>query len=102
MFFSRIGSYDPYDTLKTHDQDIQEIRCKIDSIEKNQLLLDSKLDDILRAVKVMPAVQVEPPYDWTAHERAEHGQMFDLDHKGGLYKANSNKIKSLIKRLGKS
>lgn len=94
-----IGEYDPYDTLKTVHQELEELKQKYEGLKKNQLVLDSKLDDIMRSMQMMPNTNVETPHNWSSHDRAEHGKIFDEDHRGGEYKEKSQQIKALLRRL---
>ena len=99
MFNKFIGDYDPYDTLKTVHQDLEELKVKYEGLKKNQLVIDSKLDDIMRAVQIMPTENVEIPHNWSSHDKSEHSKIFDEDHKGGEFKTNSMQIKTVLRRL---
>lgn len=99
MFKPFIGEYDPYDTLKTLHQEVQELKEKYEGLKENQKVIDAKLDEILRAVTIMPDKNIETPYSWSSHDKAEHGKVFDEDHKGGEYKEKSQQIKALLRRL---
>lgn len=97
-----MGDFCPYETLKTLDQEVLELKQNLTRTMSNQEVLDGKLDDILRALRQMPKGHAEPYLPYTEREIKDHSVLFDDDHQGGKYKVESSKIKQLIKNLDKN
>jgi len=94
-----MGDFDPYETLKTLDQEVLELKQNLKKTIANQEVLDGKLDDILRALRKMPQGEMESYLPYSEREIRDHSVCFDSDHHDGKVKTDSTKIKELIKSL---
>ena len=96
-----IGEFDPYTTLQELDTKVDELEMNLQRYIHNQQVLDGKLDDIARVLRMMPNDPVMPYLAHDDKEKRIQAEGFDMDHQGGKFRQESSRIKELLKNLGK-
>ena len=96
-----IGEFDPYTTLKELDTKMDELKMNLQRYISNQQVLDSKLDDIARVLRMMPKDPVMPYLAHDDKEKSIQSEEVDRAHQGGKFRQESSRIKELLKNLGK-
>lgn len=104
MFFKPeppIGDFDPYTTLKELDTKMDELEMNLQRYIQNQQVLDGKLDDIARVLRMIPDDPIMPYLELDDKEKRRQAEDFDTSHQGGRFRQDSSRIKELLRNLGK-